>query len=30
MFVQSVQAKGQAGMRVRAEINDETIIEHEA
>jgi hypothetical protein len=29
MFVQSVQAKGQAGMRVRAEINDETIHEHE-
>jgi hypothetical protein len=30
MFVQSVQAKGQAGMRVRAEINDETIHEHES
>lgn len=27
MFVQSVQAKGQAGQRVRAEISDETIHE---
>jgi hypothetical protein len=29
MFVQWVQAKGQAGQRVRAEINDETIHEDE-
>ncbi|HWB77255.1 MAG TPA: hypothetical protein VG755_19950 [Nannocystaceae bacterium] len=29
MFVQSVQAKGHAGQRVRAEISDETIHEDE-
>ncbi len=27
MFVQSVQARGQAGQRVRAEIHDEAVIE---
>lgn len=30
MFIQSVQARGQAGQRIRAEISDEPIREEEA
>ncbi|MCH9684150.1 MAG: hypothetical protein K0V04_22145 [Deltaproteobacteria bacterium] len=29
MFVQAVQAKGEAGQRVRAEIHDEAVTEHD-